>query len=566
MVNRAIFATKAGTMAPAADSTNEAGGKSYARSSEESLAQYALTGTIGNTFYATAEEQLVNLLKYAAACDVQFVAKTAVYAREKGLMKDTPVILLASLFARDHKDFFNGVVGKVKRRKIEVYPTRSQVLTWAFRKVVTDTKALRNFAQVIRSGVTGRKSFGSTAKHLMEAFLTETPAEKLFFGSIGTTPTLGQVIDMVRPTPPTPGHNSLYRWLIDDDVALVRRKAQPNKTKKPIATKKGPAPPAFLKSWLDWNADRTLDLPKAPFEMLTEAAGKDTELWRKIAKQATWNQLRQTLATFMRHGIFKNNKALIHFVASKLRDPEQVAKARAFPYGIMRSYQAAVTSDAPKEIQEALLEALDHSLQNIPELPGHTYVFCDTSGSMSASVTGGTVTCREVAALFAAAIMAKCKGNCTIVGFTDRAHTKIVGTGDEKYMKVYEKIRAMPSGNTDCSAPMKELESGTKRGWDEPSTIIYLSDNESWFENYQVVYGGPTGTQASWQAVSKRFPEAKVICIDLAPNIGTQVKDSGKVLNIGGFSNSVFDLVGLFANGELESSRLRNVIDGVLLQ
>jgi 60 kDa SS-A/Ro ribonucleoprotein len=233
----------------------------------------------------------------------------------------------------------------------------------------------------------------------------------------------------------------------------------------------------------------------------------------------------------------------------------------------MRSYQAAST--APTAIREALLKALDLSLANVPSLPGHTYVFVDTSQSMNAAITGSraghtsTVTCREVAALYAAALMAKAGDDCTVMCFTTYVHNVLTQADATKgYMHVYEKIRAMPQGGTNCSAPMKMLLEQVANGAPEPGTIIYLSDNESWFDSGRGI--GHTETQAAWNYLATRFSNLRAISIDMTPTTTTQMKNNDRVLNVGGFSNSVFDLVAMFANGELDGS-ISDVIAGVTL-
>ncbi|HEV2309102.1 MAG TPA: hypothetical protein VGU73_01150, partial [Acidimicrobiia bacterium] len=68
---------------------------------EHALAQYAVTGTMHNTYYASAEEQLDTILALAAKVAPAFVAKTAVYTRQKGFMKDVPALLVAYLAKTD---------------------------------------------------------------------------------------------------------------------------------------------------------------------------------------------------------------------------------------------------------------------------------------------------------------------------------------------------------------------------------------------------------------------------------------------------------------------------------
>ena len=101
MANTSLFSTSRGQQAPAADTRNEAGGRAYAFSAKHQLAQYAVTGCLNATFYASAETQLDKLVRLASAVEPAFVAKTAIYTRTQGYMKDTPALLCAALATVD---------------------------------------------------------------------------------------------------------------------------------------------------------------------------------------------------------------------------------------------------------------------------------------------------------------------------------------------------------------------------------------------------------------------------------------------------------------------------------
>ena len=91
MANKNLFQTVKGMFTPKADVINEAGGLAYKLSPKAALAQYAATGCFNQTFYADAGEQLEKVLELAKELDAEFIAKTAVYAREKGFKKDARV-------------------------------------------------------------------------------------------------------------------------------------------------------------------------------------------------------------------------------------------------------------------------------------------------------------------------------------------------------------------------------------------------------------------------------------------------------------------------------------------
>ena len=69
MANKNLFATTAGKLAPKTDTVNEAGGRAYALTPKQALAQYAATGCLNGTFYASATEQLDQVLTFCSNVD-----------------------------------------------------------------------------------------------------------------------------------------------------------------------------------------------------------------------------------------------------------------------------------------------------------------------------------------------------------------------------------------------------------------------------------------------------------------------------------------------------------------
>ena len=149
MVNTQLFQSQRGAMLPAALDTNNELAPAYAFSPRHQLAQLAATGCLRQTFYAQAQDQLDRVMTLAAEVDPAFVARTAVYARESGHMKDMPALLAAILAVRD-----------------------LELLAQVFPRVIDSGKMLRNFVQILRSGAVGRKSLGTRPK-LVQRWLLE---------------------------------------------------------------------------------------------------------------------------------------------------------------------------------------------------------------------------------------------------------------------------------------------------------------------------------------------------------------------------------------------------------
>ena len=109
MANKGLFASLKSQL-PRADARNEEGAVAYALPIKHALAQLAATGCFNGTFYAQADDQLATLLNLVNQVDDNvFLAKLAVYSRERAFMKDMPAALLLVLSKRD-RDLFRKVV------------------------------------------------------------------------------------------------------------------------------------------------------------------------------------------------------------------------------------------------------------------------------------------------------------------------------------------------------------------------------------------------------------------------------------------------------------------------
>jgi 60 kDa SS-A/Ro ribonucleoprotein len=68
-----------------------------------------------------------------------------------------------------------------------------------------------------------------------------------------------------------------------------------------------------------------------------------------------------------------------------------------------------------------------------------------------------------------------------------------------------------------------------------------------------------------WERFRARNPRAKLVLIDLQPYGSTQIAERSDVLNVGGFSDAVFEIVSLFAKGELGSGHFVGAIESMKL-
>lgn len=112
----------------------------------------------------------------------------------------------------------------------------------------------------------------------------------------------------------------------------------------------------------------------------------------------------------------------------------------------------------------------------------------------------------------------------------------------DSVMSNASRLAAICGGGTSCSAPLKQLADAKAK----VDTLILVSDNESWIDARR---HGATETLRQWERIKQFNPQARLICIDLQPHGTTQAPDRADILNVGGFSDTVFDVVAQFASG-----------------
>ena len=68
-----------------------------------------------------------------------------------------------------------------------------------------------------------------------------------------------------------------------------------------------------------------------------------------------------------------------------------------------------------------------------------------------------------------------------------------------------------------------------------------------------------------WRQLKARNRDAKLVLIDLQPYATTQAPEAEDVLNVGGFSDAVFELVASFARGQADAQHWVGEIDKIPL-
>ena len=405
--------------------------------------------------------------------DNEFLARLALYAREKAFMKDMPAALLVALSLRD-----------------------TELMHRVFGRVADNGRVLRTMFQMIRSGQftdqNGKARIGlsSSVQRAFQRWLNDASVGKLLSASIGNDPSLRDILRMARPTPKDNQRRALFGWLTDKEIA---KWAPATAADLPIEVQ---ALIAYRASETeDGQALIAGDIEGVRWDLLADAA-RGPKVWMALARKMGPQALRMNLNTLLRHDVFKSN-AMVDYVAGRIADESDIRRSRQFPYQFFTAYLNAA-DEVPHKIKSALHAAAEIACGNVPQLPGPVVIGLDTSGSMGIAVTGNRgrgatskMRCVDVAALFAAAILRR-NPDSVVIPFDTQAYDAKIDPSDS-ILSIAARLAKYGGGGTNCALP---LEAANRRFANRRfAGAILVSDNESWVGTGRY---GSTGVMSAW--------------------------------------------------------------------
>lgn len=507
-----------GPQVPQPDTTNRAGGAAYSTNLREEVAETLMLGTFGNTFYAKGQDlakDAVKLLKQAVAEDPLFTAKATVMAREEGYVRSAPIISLALLTAGDQeaKDYAKRISSRVIRTGDD----------------------LRNFVSFVHSGEAGA-AYGGLRRRLaadwLRAHATEYQAMK--YAGSGEQFSLRNILRLTHPSPPSPVCDAVFGWLVRS--TLKNAEATPQL--------------AILEAFKagDLSAADAIRLGSLPFEtVMPRVESADASLWSALLQDAPYMFLLRSLNAMAKAGVFKSQENVAQ-AASILMDPERVRKSRQFPFRFLTAANALQRDRAPQPIVNAVFQALEHSVANLPEFPSdmRIAVAVDTSGSMtqaSAAVAEG-VYAADIAGIFAGALW-KAHGSAMVLPFDAHqynggiyVHPLRVGPSDS-VMTIARTIGSFRGGGTDLTDPITWL----MQRREKVDLLVEFTDSMDW---------AGSGFLHAWHQYTHTIaPKAKAVLVQIVPSGYTRVAPDSYpgVRYVYGWSDQVLRLVGHAATG-----------------
>lgn len=340
---------------------NLAGGQAYKQTNELSLVSILLTSFVNDQFYRDSKSTLVDLKKLISNIDDKnFIAKSAIYARDKFGMRSITHALAAELTSELSgqdwaKDFYEKVVVRVD--------DMSEIISY-YLAYKTD-KENPKFPNSLKKGFA--KAFNKFDDYQIAKYKSGNKEVKLV-----------DVVNIVHPVPTVRNQESIN--------LLINDKLKSTDTWESNLSKAGQSA----------KSDEDLDKLKSDvwFDLISS---------KKIGYFALLRNLRN---------IITQSPDSIDMACELLKDEKMIKKSRVLPFRFSTAFDEVnkISSSKSRKVLMALDEALNISISNVPKLDGETLVVMDVSGSMNGRAS-------DIASLFGASLA---KSNlCDVMTFSN---------------------------------------------------------------------------------------------------------------------------------------------------
>lgn len=455
---------------------NLAGGDAFSVSAKEELVSAVLNTFLEDKYYESGNKRAGRIGDLVSRTDPQFVAKLAVVARNEFNLRSVTTVLLGEL-AKNHRGD-----DLVKRAIVAATPR------------VDDLTELVSYV--------GLPLPKQVKRGIRNSILKFNRYQLAKYKGAGKAVSLVDLFNLVHPKAQHATEDQKKAWKDLMEGTLVSKD-----TWESTISKVGEE-----------------DLDEAEMAEAKSKAWSDLVLEGKMGYMALLRNL---------NNLLKNDVSpkVIKAAADKLSNREEVKKSRQLPFRFITAYKNVRGS---RVLSDAIALAIEHALDNVPELPGRTLVAVDTSGSMS----GDPI---EKAAIFAAAL-ARSNDADLILYDTRVAELPLNSRTPVIDLAMGIEKNALGGG----TATGEVFQWATVNG--NYDRIIILSDNESWSGNAQSEY-------LRYRNTTKTDPY--IYAIDIA-GYGTTDLAGGRVTHISGWSEKLLDFIGIKEKGDSMVNYIEN--------
>jgi 60 kDa SS-A/Ro ribonucleoprotein len=456
---------------------NAAGGYAWEIGDWGRLDRFLVLGSEGGTFYVGERALTIDnaeaLVRCLAADGVRTVARIAAISDAGRAPRNDPAIFALAMAA-----------------KLGDEATRRAAYA-ALPKVCRIGTHLMHFAEYAQ----GFGGWGRGMRKAVGAWFNSKPAAELAFQLAKYQSRDGwsnrDLLRLAHPRAASPSHDRLFAWAVKGEL--------------PIGAAEDPALALIvamdeLKTIDDVSAAAELiRARRIPRECVPTPWLGSAEIWDALLAAMPMTAMIRNLATMTRVGLIAPGSAAAAQVATQLRDPQRLGKARVHPIAILsammtyksgRGVRGSGTWQPVASIVDALDAAFYASFGTVAASGKRTLLALDVSGSMGTGAVAGVPTLSpQIASAAMALVTAATEREHTFIAFTagPSGHGGKWGGGTsgittlaisprQRLDDVVDKVGKLPMGGTDCALPMIWAQHNRI----DVDTFCIYTDNETW--------------------------------------------------------------------------------------
>lgn len=495
---------------------NHEGAVAYNVGDEMALYSLVCTFAMQDKFYESASEQMTRLTDLIKKVNPIFVARLAVYAREKMYLRTVPVILAVEL-AKIHKG--DNLVARMVKRIIQRVDEITEVLSYyQMANGRTGTKKLGKVSNQIKQGIKDVFESGKFGEYHFSKYNRKTDVR------------FRDAIFLTHPKPQSDEMKALFDKIITDTLAVAdtweNRLSEAGKADSPATTKK-----AVWESLIDEN---------------------------RIGYMAMLRNLRNIIQVEV-------SQSHMDKVCAYISNPEAVRTSKQFPFRFLSAYRMLVGSPSrgrwgmdstttPQDLNqryvnqvvEALEKAMVVSAEQVPSFANSVFA-TDVSGSMQHPVSEKSVVqCFDIGTVLCMMSYLHSKGSVTGM-FGDSF--KVVNFPKENILRNANEIHKREGEVGYSTNGYKVLDWALKQKEDYDN-FFFFTDCQMWSTDARYRGRMDNDLTSKWSQYKKRNPNAKAYFFDLNGHGTTPIQmNEHDVFMISGWSDKVFGILKRLSEG-----------------
>lgn len=481
------------------DTVNHQGAPAYTLSPKLELYTAAVTASLSDKFYEKGGERMNRIVELIWQSDPEFVAKLAVYTREKMYLRSVPLVLTAELAKYSNG---NGLVKTLTGRVVQRADEISELL--AYYQLSNQRKGMKKLNKLSKQLQKGLSAAFNKFDEYQFAKYNRDGAVKL-----------RDALFLVHPKPKSDEQQALFNKIAADTLNTPYTwETRLSAVGQAKYTSEKERDAAFRNAW----------------EELIDSG--------KMGYMATMRNLRNILVA----GVSEKHIAR---VADQLSDAKQVAASKQLPFRYLSAYRELqkVNSGSTGVLLEALEKAVLQSASNIRGFGSETKVViaCDVSGSMQRVVSPkSTVQNFDIGLVLGMLLQSQCSNVITGM-FGDRWKTiAMPRTQVLRNVMEFHRREGEVGYSTNGHLVIQDL-LDRKMSVDK---IFMFTDCQLW---------NTSGSHIArvWMQYKEIAPNCKLYLFDLAGYGTTPLRTEGQndVFLVAGWSDKIFDVLTAIENG-----------------